>query len=129
MAAPQLNDDQVVNVLKECLFRDGEDATNAVIVEGIVNTYGFDPDRLKTHEEEIVRMLAELPKQFRKSGGGGWSFLQACEDRHGRQWTGLHRTMEGLFVLGMAVGKVQCQLPREFWNALPGGMPYYVVEL
>jgi hypothetical protein len=73
-------------------------------------------------------MLAELPDMFKESGGGGWSFLNACDDRHGNQWTGLHQRMEQLFQLGIGIDKVECQLPREVWPALPGGMPYYIVK-
>jgi hypothetical protein len=78
---------------------------------------------------EIRAMLAELPDQYRKSGGGGWSFLNACDDRHGTQWTGFHRTMEHLFMLGLAIGAVTLLMPRELWDALPGGMPYYMVDV
>ena len=74
-------------------------------------------------------MLSELPDEFRVSGGGGWSFLQACNDRHGTQWTGFHQAMEELFMLGMAAGLVTELLPRDLWDALPGGMPYYAVKL
>jgi len=56
------------------------------------------------------------------------SFLNACQDRNGNQWTDLHQRMEQLFVLGQAAGFVSCLLPRDMWAALPGGMPYYVVS-
>jgi hypothetical protein len=36
--------------------------------------------------------------------------------------------MEGLFCLGMAIGKVECLMPRKMWTILPGGMPYYLVK-
>jgi hypothetical protein len=88
----------------------------------------LDTDRVLDHGELIFAMLMELPEEFRESSGGGWSFLQACDDRHGRQWTGLHLRTAQLFVLGQAAGLVECQLPREVWPALPGGMPYYLIK-
>ena len=107
----------------DCLFRDGEDTTAAVKVEGILQNFGFHPERLKENEDSIYKLLKELPEGFQVDGGGGWSFLQACVDKEGRLW-GQHRNMEQLFVLGIAIGKAQFQLSREMWSALPGGMPY-----
>ena len=124
----KLNPDRVTKVVRECLFRDGEDSTVRVEVQGIMNQFGFHPGRLEEHREEIVSMLEELPDQFREELGGGWSFLKACMDRHGEQW-GNHPDMELLFVLGIGIGRVRCVLPREQWNLFPGGMPYYVFTM
>lgn len=73
-------------------------------------------------------MLAELPDDFKISRGGSYSFLNACLDKHGNQWTGLHRAQEELVRLGIAIGRVECCFPRETWAALPGGMPYFMVK-
>lgn len=126
----ELTAENVVETMKACLFadEDGEpDLTKAVMVEGIMAKFGFDPERLKTKKADIESMLEQLPTSFQKNGGGGHSFLAACDRADGVQWTGLHQTMDELFVLGMAIGKVQLCLPRDMWKALPGGMPYYVV--
>ena len=72
-------------------------------------------------------MLAQPPEEFGEDTGGGWSFLNSCNDRSGRQWTGLHLTMEQLWCLGIAVGRARYTLPRDFWEVLPGGMPYLTV--
>ena len=123
-----LNPAQVNAVFMDCLFKDGEDTSKHVKAEGITTTVGFHPERLESHKAEIEAMLDELPNEFKKSGGGGWSFLNACNDKHGNQWTGFHQRMEQLFQLGIGIGKVQSQLPREMWLALPGGMPYYIID-
>lgn len=117
----------VQSIFQDCLFKENEDVTTAIIAEGIVSSFGFHPDRLKSHKEDIYSMLKELPKEFQKDDGGGWSFLNACNDKDGNQWTGLHQIMEHLFALGIACGKVKSCMPREAWQAFPGGMPYYVV--
>jgi hypothetical protein len=129
-----LSADRVIDIMKDCLFDDedlGSDGktvpNDAVIVEGIVNNYAFNPKRLNDHAKEIGELLLELPDEFLRSKGGGMSFLNACMDRHGNHWAE-HRTMEVLFVLGMAVGKVKLCLPRDMWTVLPGGMPYYSVD-
>ncbi len=71
--------------------------------------------------------LLALPDSFQASGGGGMSFLNACMDRNGVQW-GEHRDIEQLFCLGTALKLCSLCLPRDMWDALPGGMPYYVVK-
>lgn len=124
----KLNSQRVEEIFMDCLFRDGEDTSKHVVAEGIVRTVGFHPERLQGHKEEISALLDELPDTFKKSGGGGMSFLHACIDKHGNQWTSLHLRMEQLFQLGIATGKVELLMPREMWPALPGSMPYYVVN-
>ena len=98
------------------------------VAEGITLSVGFHPERLDSHEKEIVALLDELPDVFKTSTGGGMSFLQACNDKHGNQWTGLHQRMEQLFLLGIGIGKVKLCLPRDMWAMLPGGMPYYTIN-
>lgn len=101
----------------------------AVIVEGIMNKLGFHPGRLEEKRAKVTEWLKALPHQFRKNSGGGWSFLNACNQENGVQWTGFHRSMDQLFCLGMGLGLVECLMPREMWKILPGGMPYYVINV
>jgi|SRR6185437_4652181 len=121
--------------MHDCLYNDdewdgdmGSMPPDLVRADGVVTTYGFHPGRLWSHVDEILEMLSELPDDFMRDRGGGMSFLNACVDRHGNQWTSLHRTMEALFCLGIATGRVECLLPRDMWHMMPGGMPYYVVD-
>lgn len=118
---------RVTEILMDCLFREDEPMEPRVEAEGVINRFGFHPERLESHREEIGKMLAELPVDFQKNIGGGGSFLNACMDRNGEQWTGFHKVMDQLFVLGIATGQAKYVLPREMWSALPGGMPYIVV--
>lgn len=123
-----ISSEAVTAAFMDCLFTDGEDTTNHVVAEGIVQTVGFHPDRLASHRDEVMAMLMELPVEFRQTGGGGWSFLNACMDKDGAQWTGLHQVMEQLFCMGIALGLCEYQIPREMWDVLPGGMPYIVIK-
>ena len=118
---------KVDTIFRDCLFKDGEDITNYIKAEGLVHPVGFNPERLESHKVEIRELLMELPTEFMKSGGGGWSALNMVMDKHGNQWAE-HINMEQLVQLGEATGLVTCQLPRDLWSALPGGMPYYVVN-
>jgi hypothetical protein len=124
----KLDPGRVEAIFLDCLFKEGEDTREHVRAEGIVHNVGFHPNRLRGHKVEISELLDELPDEFKKTGGGGMSFLQACNDKHGNQWTGVHTQMEQLFQLGISVGKVECLMPKELWSVLPGGMPYYVIN-
>lgn len=127
-------DSEAVNaVFLDCLFNDeeipdGKPLADAVIAEGIMQTIGFNRARLESHRQEVHDWLALLPTEFRKSGGGGWSFLNACNEADGTQWTGFHQRMDELFTLGIALGLAKWQMPREMWSMFPGGMPYVQIE-
>lgn len=123
----ELTAQKVNEIILDCLFKtdeiaDGKPPADAVVVEGIRRDFGFHPVRLESHAEEIADLLAELPPEFAQ----GWSFLNMCMDRHGRQW-GEHRDMEGLVALGLATGRAALPAPRDMWPMLPGGMPYVTV--
>ena len=124
----ELTSERVEEIFMDCLFSDGEDTSNAIIVQGVVNTLGFNPAKLEKYKEEILDLLDELPDSFKEGSGGGMSFLSACEDKHGNQWTGFHQKMEQLFALGIGIGAVKECLPRNMWYMLPGNMPYYTIK-
>lgn len=129
-----LTAEKVDEIFKDCLFREeeiknGKSIKEPIKVEGLVNDFGFHPDRVNEHEEEIKSLLRELPDQFFKDGGGGWSFLNLCNDKNGNQWTDFHARMEQLVCLGIAIGKVKYNLPREAWGAFPGGVPYITIDI
>lgn len=127
--ATRLTPQAVSAIFQRCLAGDQTPPNKRVVAEGIVDRQiVFHADRLERRRTEIEALLGELPIAFRADGGGGWSFLQACMDRHGMQWTGMHRVMEQLFALGLAIGKAEYLAPREVWNELPGGMPYLVIK-
>lgn len=123
----ELTSEIVTATFMACLYKTApKDTSEALIIDGITNRFGFDPANVEAQKGTITALLMELDDAFMKSRGGGMSFLNACNDRHGNQWGG-HKQMEELFVMGMAIKKVLCPAPREMWNVLPGGVPYYVV--
>lgn len=115
----KLTAENVERLFAQCTHGDGP------ATEGIMSSVSLD---VTGHKGAIGEMLACLPEEFHKSGGGGWSFLNACMTRNGEQWTGMHQTMEKLFMLGIAAGQAKWLLPRDMWPALPGGMPYVVID-
>ena len=94
-----------------------------------MRAFAFHSVRIAEHSNRIAALLAELPNEFQPGprGGGGWTFLNACNDRHGNLWTGDHATMEALFCLGIAAGRARWLMERDMWDVLPGGMPYVAV--
>jgi len=125
---------EVEAAFRDCLYRDEELDSQAkmppegtVVVQGIVNTFGFHPVRLEAKRPKVTMWLRALPKKFRQNVGDGWSFLNACNQENGRQWTGLHLRMEQLFCLAVGLKLAKCLMPRDMWSTLPGGMPYYVI--
>ncbi|HDZ26958.1 hypothetical protein LCGC14_2176970 [marine sediment metagenome] len=125
----ELTSKNVNKIFMDCLFEEDneENRKNSIVVEGLVNKFGLNPVAIKKHKKDIYSMLKQLPKNFQKNGGGGWSFLNACNREDGTQWTGLHATMEQLVVLGIASEYVKYTMPREMWKILPGGVPYFSV--
>ena len=122
---------EVHAILIDCLYRDseiidGKPSPDPIISEGILQPFGLHPERIASHAQRIHEILLALPEPFREDKGGGWSFLNACNDANGDQW-GEHISMNALFVLGMAAGKCRLVVPREMWSVLPGEMPYYAV--
>ncbi len=123
----------VNQVFVDCLFTTEEmrqangNPDPAIIVEGIGVKFGFHPGRLESHRADVASMLSELPPEFMKNGGGGWSFLNACVTKDGVQW-GEHQSINELVCLGLGLNMVQWMFEREMWQDLPGGMPYFVVN-
>jgi hypothetical protein len=121
----ELTSENVEKVLLKCLFKDGEDTSNAKIVHGVMMNVGFHPERLEENKADIIDMLSQChPNFMSNSESKGWSFLMFCQDKNENQWTGLHSMCDNLICLGMAIDKVKFMLPRELWVALPGGVPY-----
>lgn len=119
-----LTAENVEKVFRECF---SENKENIVKCDVVAHSFSFCKDKLQENKQNIVDMLSCLPKEFMQNTGGGYSFLMACNDKDGHQWTGLHLTMEKLFALGIGIEKVKCLLPRELWQMMPGGMPYFMV--
>lgn len=125
----KLNTENVHTTFMKCLFNEGEPTENYKLGEGVNTKVGFHPERLSQAETSIIEMLNDLPDSFKKSGGGGMSFLNMCNDKNDVQWADLHQTMDELVCMGKAIGKLDFLMPREMWAALPGGMPYIVVNV
>jgi len=121
----KLTSENVSRIVSDCLFRTGEDTSNAEMVQGFRHKFGFNPEKLEKNQSTIMGFLNQLADEFKD--GGGWSFLQACMDKEGEQW-GEHSNVDELICLGMAIEKVEFVFEKEMWVNLPGGMPYIVIK-
>jgi len=125
--------ERVEVIMRDSLFTDKETnnaeslPVDAVLVEGIINKYGFHPGRLETHRKEVREILKLLPDTFMKEKGGGWSFLNLCYTKDDVQW-GEHKDMEALCCLAIGLDLAHWQM-REMTSILPGGMPYVVFTI
>lgn len=124
----ELTSENVERVFRECLSNEKE-GDNVRLVEAVHANVkmAMRRDKLKFYQEEIQGMLLQLPRKFRETDSGGWSFLNLCTREDGTQWTGSHAAMEQLVCLGIGAGKMKYLLPKPMWNILPGGMPYLAV--
>lgn len=132
----KLTAEAVDNIFTKCLFTDeeikdlkkGEIPEGGVKAEGVLRTFVFHPQRLQEHKTEIVELLKEVAPEFHYNSGGGFTFLKLPWDKHDNHW-GEHLNAEQLVVLGLAVRHVAYCLPRTVWSALPGGMPYLMINV
>ena len=132
-----IDPNRVNEIFLSCLYTDEELAASptptpdgVVKAQGLRAIYGFHPERIAAAADEVAAMLRLLPDEFlagELGGGGGWSFLQACTDRNGELWTGMHERVEQLMALGIGAGYVEIPLPPEVWPVLPGAVPYFTV--
>jgi len=121
-----ISTEKIDEFFNDCLFKDNENKSRFIMGRGVINDFGFHPERLEDHRNDIKELLCQLPDSFMQSKGGGMSFLCACEDKDGIQW-GEHANMEKLFSLGHALKLVVYPFPKEMNPMLPGSMPYVIV--
>lgn len=113
-------------VFLDCLFKDEEAsnqafvAANAVMVEGIMSTFGLHHGRVESHKADILDLINQLPESFHNNG---WTFLNLPTDHRGELW-GQQQDAEQLYVLGASLGVAEFLMPRPMWHILPGGVPY-----
>lgn len=114
----------VSNAFMECLFKEGEDTSNHIRVEGIMSNFGLHPQRLEEQRELVTALLAELPAEFKE----GYTFLNFCTNKNGELWTGEHSICEQLIVMAIGLDLMSYCFPREMWAILPGSVPYVIVK-
>ena len=125
-----INANEVEELFLHCLFKsdeiiDGKTAIDPIIVQGINFDFGLHPDRIQSIKEPLKEILKHLPPAFKE----GMSFLNLSTTDEGFQWTDLHQRCEQLMVLALACGYMEYAMKKEYWFALPGGMPYLLMRI
>lgn len=104
---------------------EGEDRgfQNGVVVSGIVHIVELNFVRLEESKEKIKNFISEMSPTFDLNTIGGMSFLNLCIDKHGNHW-GEHINCEELLILAMGLKLGGYCIGRNYWELLPGKMPY-----
>lgn len=124
----KLTAEKVREIFTDCLYTEAELNGNnkpnySIYAEGII----FNPQKIKKYKKTISLFLDELPKEFKKTEGGGWSLVKMPFDKNEHQW-GEQSDAQQLLLLGLATGKAKYLFPRELCIILPGSVPYIVIE-
>ena len=116
-----LSAERVSEIYKGCLFRSDDTASEKVYVEGVYKEVVFGSGRLAGREGKIELMLKDLYSAFLRPHGA--SFLMSCIDHRGKIWTDDLWSQEQLYVLGVAIGKVQVVGQSKERHRLTFGIP------
>lgn len=121
-----LTDDEAVQLgLAGSVEREVELPECIVKCEGVIIGAGLMKARLETYRDEVKGFLNQLPDKFHDKGE---SFLAACADEKGNQWTGMHKSVDELFVLGIGLGFVTLLGKGKLALMMPGGLPYIQIK-
>ena len=91
----------------------------------------FNSLQLEKSRKQIEGLIGQLPVAYRfllRKCGKDFNFLEAAYRRIPYPYWRLVVGMKMVYMLGMGIGRVKEIAPREFWDTLPGGVPYYIVE-
>ena len=109
----------------------GDDGIGEVEVRGIDGIRRFHSDYLEENRKNIGDLLGRMQVPGRwlsKVYGKDFNFLEVAKQSPPYLYWELVVSMKMGYMLGLAIGRVREVAPREFWDTLPGGMPYYVVD-
>ena len=105
---PELCTKDVIDLFSMLLHDDDEvvAGTPTIIVHGVMNNFGFDPERVEEHAPLVRQLLEQLDEDFRQETGGGASFLKGGTRHDGALW-GEHTVVELLMCMGIATGDMR----------------------
>ena len=86
---------------------------------------------LEENREKISALLDQLPAMYQyllEVCGCRFNFLRTARDAPPYACWAVVVAMKALYMMALVTGLVKEVAPREFWDTLPGGQPYYVVK-
>lgn len=130
--AEELPPSPPTNDPKETLKYLTDQGVKFIFVESVASKVLFNPDRIAESREEIRSILRDMDSKFMKQtpedDKSGYSFLAMPFDKDGVHWCE-QPTADLLVALGIACGFIEYLVPREAWPSLPGGVPYFVINI
>ena len=123
----ELSAENVEKVFKDCLLPDDyKNDTKVIPVRAVTGIFGFNPEKLDKHSNDIKEMLGQLSSAFDEHNQG-YTFMDLPFKGDGdckQQW-GEQRSGDLLMALGLASGwmKMTFEDPK-IWGLLPGSVPY-----
>ncbi len=123
--------ERVRDLMLACLIDEYGDESDpdAVFVEGLTSKFVFSREKLEAHRDEYIQLAqGYLSDGFKKTGGGGCSFLALPFDKNDEQQCE-QPTAQEFLVLGIGLGLAEYCMPRELWMIFPGGMPYVAFDI
>lgn len=103
-----LTSKNVSNIFHDCLFRDGEDHSNMVVIKGIIKDIHFNAKKISLHKEKITTLCNQLyianPENKHKIGGH--NYVNMCKRNDGKCWSDFQEEMVYLLLLGISIGKM-----------------------
>lgn len=121
---------RIRTIFDDCLLpTDYTNDTKCISVCGVSAIFGINPDKIEEHREEIFKMMQALPIEFWESpiGSDGYTFLNLPFTKDGAQW-GEQQNAQELMVLGITAGYMQYLFSKDYWEVLPGSVPYIVIH-
>lgn len=113
-----------VKAFLDCLFKEGEDTTDYVLVEGITGMFGLHPQRLEEKREFVTAILAELSTDFKE----GENFFHLFFTKDDEQWTDNPYVGEQLVVMAIGLGLMEYCEPKNKQEFLPGWVRYLMIK-
>lgn len=122
----ELTAENVHNTFEFCLYQNGDSVDDVVDCSGVLGKVYMNQSRVWLVKSDIISMLDKLCDKYRSTNG--YSFLNMCEDKHGRRWTEYYQIVDELVMLGLAIHKVSFAASKSRWDMFIGGMPHIVID-
>ena len=118
--------DVVGDIMRSSLYNERRPGTippDAVVVESVISTFVFHPERLVLFRDKIKEILKQAPASFHVGTGGGSSFLQLVT--HLNKDNRSDQSAANMLV-AVAIGLDMALLTptKDMWSVMPGCVPY-----
>jgi len=121
----KLNVKNVQKTFLDCLLDNNyTDESKVIMVHAVTGCFGFDPEKIEKHSEDIHDMISQLHPNFDEKNQGYTFMNLPFKGENNEQW-GEQRNGDQLMALGLASGWMKLTLEdKRLWIVLPGGVPY-----